>query len=1726
MILVSDDLAATSKGRSFSPFHVGTSLGTLDTRGGAVDFRVLGTLEVLNEGQPVAITAPRQRALLAVLLVHANEVVSTDRLLDLVWGDDQPDVGALRYQISKLREALGDSSAIETRAPGYVLEVEWHQVDALVFENLVGKARQIRATDPEQAAALLDDARALWHGDPYAEFVYEKFTHLERERLGEMRRGAIEDHVDLLLELGRNSEVIPELERLTRQYPTRERLWGQLGLALYRSGRQADAVAAFGRLRDQLGNQGLDLSPELRDLENRILIQDASLSVEAAAPDRLRGYVLLGRIGEGTHGVVWRAAQPGVGREVAIKAIRPELANRPEFVRRFEAEAQLVAALEHPHIVSLFDFWRDPDGAYLVMPYLRGGSLADRLEKGPLEVADALELLREVGAALTYAHRRGVVHRDVTPHNVLLDDDGNAYLADFGVAVLLGETAARYVEGKPSSAYLSPEVLAGEPASPASDVFSLGVLTETMLTDGAVSPPVAEVLACATERPPEDRYASIDEFLEALADPMGGATEPVAIVPELRNPYKGLRAFGEADAPDFFGRDHLVTELVDVVRRHRLVGVVGPSGCGKSSLVRAGLIPKLRRGELPGSERWLITDMYPGARPFAELEAALLQVAAVRPDDLEARLRAGDWDWIVEGLLPRDSELLLVVDQFEELFTVTTDAEERRRFLDVMAGLVSDPRRRVRVVATLRADYYDRPLDYPEFGELLRRGSVSIATPARDAMLEAASGPARAEGLELDPGLAETVVGDVADQPGGLPLLEYALTELFRHRDDNRLTAEGYRRTGGVLGALGTRAEELYREQPASGQEAIRQVLLRLVHVAEGAEDTRRRILLSELQGLAIDSDTLQSVLDSFVAHRLLTLDRDPESREPTVEVAHEALLGRWERLRTWIDDRRDDLVLHRRLVAAVDEWRAAGQRTEYLVTGGRLDHFELFASDTDLAIGAEESAYLAESRRHSDELATRRRRRRQSIMAGFAVVAVIAAVFAVVANQQRGRAEVQASLNRSRVLAAASIDAIGEDNQLALLLGLEAAEVSLEANGEVLPEAADALHRSIRASRLEAEVSLDSLPMGRTVELAASSSGLVAVSSTGDTVELRNSDDIGTVVATLGVPVEGADTGLASAPAFTPDGASVAVVGSDGTVRVWDVESGTEIWSQPRRSPGRGGVVYSPDGGRVLSAAYTTVVMWDAASGEEIWTRRFEGGLEALPAFSPDGTRLAVGEWGSNDLFVLGSESGEQLSKEDAPAPVGSLVWSPDGTRLFVGLETGDIRVVDSATLAAVDTWEGHSATPWSTAVDSSGSRLATGADDGTVRIWDLVTGGELMVLGAGAGSIDAVAFLPGDQHLVATGNDRLLRLYDVSPQGRGEVFAEHTGGEELVGIDFSPDGTKLASLAFKGEFNPGGVTIWEVATGRPLLTIDGLDWFSFDGVTFTPDGQGFVVQEWDESQEPIDLVDVGWGPVQLRDVATGQVLMSFAETEGQERQTPGFSADGSVLATGSTASFADFEKEERTSTASVHDAATGELLHRLEHGDWAVSAVALSPGGDRLATATCDRGIVTVWDVAPEAILWSTEYPGCSTGIAYSPDGSFIAASSLENPPAVWDAATGEKRFDIVGHSGGAFSIEISSDGSTIASAGADGSVLVVDAGTGEPLTAIQVADVAVGDVDFSPDGETLAAATLDGSLYVFALDSEQLLDVARTRTLRTFTEAECETYDIDPCPALAPS
>ena len=476
------------------------------------------------------------------------------------------------------------------------------------------------------------------------------------------------------------------------------------------------------------------------------------------------------------------------------------------------------------------------------------------------------------------------------------------------------------------------------------------------------------VIGRATAKDAKDRFSDALELAAAVRAALQGDASSVTVpAGEIRNPYKGLRAFLEADAADFFGREgvtkRLLRRLEDDQPGSRFLAVVGPSGSGKSSVVRAGLVPALRRGSLPGSERWYVIDMLPGAHPLRELESALLGLAVAPPPSLLDELE-GDTRGLlraVDRILPDpDAELLIVLDQLEEVFTLIEDEDERFHILESLRAATTEAGSRVRIVATLRADFFDQPLSIRGFGDLLAQRTEAITPMSPEELERAIVAPAERAGLAVEPRLLAAMIADVVDRPGALPLLQFTLTELAERREDGVLTLVGYRRIGGVSGALARRAEQLFEAMNEGARDVCRQVFLRLVTLGEGSEDTRRRVRRSELQPLT-DARTLEGVLDAFGRHRLLSFDRDPATREPTVEIAHEALLGAWDRLSGWIDEARDDIRTQRRLAAAVAEWESAERDPSYLLRGARLDQVHEWADTTTLVISDADRAYVAE---------------------------------------------------------------------------------------------------------------------------------------------------------------------------------------------------------------------------------------------------------------------------------------------------------------------------------------------------------------------------------------------------------------------------------------------------------------------------------------------------------------------------------------------------------------------------------------------------------------------------------------------------------------------------------------------------------------------------------------------------------------------------------------------
>ncbi len=837
--------------------------------------QLLGRFAVSVDGRPVDLHLRAAQSLLAYLALSAGRAHRREQLAGLLWpdADEASAKGNLRHTLWRLRKALGEQDGLLADDLTIAFDAAAdYWLDARVF---AGKP------DIGASADGLVQAVAVYEGELLPGF-YDEWVVLERERLRASHEAWMAVLLDKLVAAERWDDVIEWGERWIAQGHTPEAAYRALIVAHGNRGDSSGTAMAYRRCVEALRSElGVEPSPQTRAAYERWL-QGGPMTDLPVRP--LHGYQIEERIGAGAFGVVYRAFQPGVGRRVAIKVIAPQHADRPDFIRMFEAEARVVAQLEHPHIVPLFDFWREPGGAYLVMRWLPR-NLRSLLADAPLDLAEALPIVEQVSSALAAAHRHGIAHLDLKPDNILLDDDGNAYLADFGIARTIDSLTADGSSSPPSRAYSAPEQIQGTCASTRTDLYSLGLVIYEMLAgrhpffgatpveliDKHMREPVPALSALrpglpagidavvqrATAKNPEDRYPDVAALIADLHSAvLGGAPLPDADTAPS-NPYKGLRAFEEADAADFFGRDslvkRLVTRLCEAGPFSRLLTVVGPSGCGKSSVVRAGLIPALRLGAIPGSDRWFIVLLTPGDHALKSLESALLSIAARPPAFLLEQLQtnARGLLWAADAVLgDADGDVLLVIDQFEELFTLAASEAERAQALDLLCAAVSDPTSRVRVLLTLRADFTDRPLQYPAFGELMRQRMELVLPLSAEELGRAVIGPAARVGVKVEDDLLAAIVADVSEEPGALPMLQYALTETFDRREGRLMTLEAYHEAGGVSGALARRADEVYAALDEAGQAAARQMFLRLVTLGEGVEDTRRRVLRSELEAL------------------------------------------------------------------------------------------------------------------------------------------------------------------------------------------------------------------------------------------------------------------------------------------------------------------------------------------------------------------------------------------------------------------------------------------------------------------------------------------------------------------------------------------------------------------------------------------------------------------------------------------------------------------------------------------------------------------------------------------------------------------------------------------------------------------------------------------------------------------------------------------------------------
>jgi DNA-binding SARP family transcriptional activator/serine/threonine protein kinase len=1862
-----------------------------------MDLRVLGSLEVVRSGASVPLGGPKQRAVLALLAQAARHRVRIDEVVFGVYGD-RPPSGARRSvqtYVSNLRHELGDH--LRGTGDGYLLDLPPSAIDAGRFETAYEAVVRGAEQEPERAAVRLREALALWRGHPYADVECHGALDAEIARLEELRLAALERRVEADLDLGRHRELIGELEALTAAHPYRESLRAHQAVALYRAGRQRDALTVVERTRRALAEElGIDPSPQLQVLERRILTQDPTLTPDAgprierrtvlvaeleaeswnaarravaltrrdetltaaaerrqasliglrgtaayvsfaditaalqtavelhglwpqptlrlaldhgdveirdadvsgpplnrvarivalahpgqvllspdahrelvdggargwavtglgqhvvagidgpvalyqlhvdgaltrfpplrsdgmppavprSTPTAVPGYELRTRIGVGGFSTVYRAYQASVGREVAVRAIGRELASDPAFIRRFEAEGQRVARLAHPHVLPVLDYWRDPEGAYLVQPLVTGGDLRQRLARdGPLERAVAFELLEQVGSALAHAHERGVVHGRLHPGNVLLDEDDNLYVADLGLAQM-----CEGITGSTATASTAPEALGGGPVAEVVDVYAFGVLATELLT-GVPPPPdgrlpvlegeLGEVLARATSPDPDDRFPSIVDLLAAMRGVNAAPARAPLPRSAARNPYKGIEPFLEADAVDFRGREALVGELVEQLTRRQLLSVVGPSGIGKSSVVRAGLIPALRAGAIDGSQRWLVTDLFPGAHPFEELTAALHRVAVASSPDLGAELREDGLAASVRRLLPPDTTLLLVVDQFEELFTQTPAEDTRRRFLALLADAATDPTSPVRIVVTLRADLLDRPLRYAAFAEPFRRGMVVVRAPNREELARAVREPAEEVGVAVEERLVDRIVADADGQPGALPLLQHVLSERFTTRVADVLGLADYDASGGLRDAVGREAERRYLALPPRGRDATRDVFLRLVTVDEEHEDTRRRIRVTELHRLGVEPAEVTHVLEEFGRHRLLTFDHDPITREPTVEVAHEALLRDWDRLRGWIDGVRDDLLTRRRISTSAAEWDSSDRDPSFLLRGGRLETAERWHHASGLPLTGEEQDYLAASRAAADAEADRTRRRRRRSVSVLVGALVVTLGFSAYAVAQRGAAEDQARLSQARALAGEAQLAVNGDPELGILLALEAVHAYQDDDGRPVPESLSALHAAVQASRVELH-----LPEGY----------LVA--------------------------------------AVSPDGRTVATdsLAERTTLRLLDLETGALLAALPGRAE-IGGAAFSPDG-ETLAVSYgmeddgTAVELFEAGTWRSLATYDGPADRYAQLAFTDDGRFLgSIGE--ERGVAAIWEVAGG--ARTDLVEPVRGLAPVPGGGFAVTPRGVPEVWFIEANSGEATETLPTPGVVGVGVAVDGEGRRVAVGGRlERSVQVWDRDSGARLGTYTNP--SINDVAWAP-DGRLAHSSNDGTIRLVRIGSDRDQLVLPGHSDG--VTSVAFSPDGRRLVSVSWADE-----TRVWDLTAAGPselgnVTLEEGRAW----DIVAAPDGEqlGVTVDLPDDAQriervEPSSdgratLVDGLWRESHhhahlSRDLGTAagldqdQRLHVYELPTGRARldlppclSPRGLSADGARLVVDGRLLCTLTEQSDRVLDppadavlrSAIVDAYTGAVLRDL--GERPITfGVFGAPGTptERFAVVVVGFETVELHDLEADRLVGSFDArPEAVLTLGGSDGGRYVALNSQSGLVTVLDLAAvepGGSLEDAVvlrarDPAGGPL-VHSTIVGERLVTATMAGHVRLYDLARRRLLADLEVGVPGPTPVHLTAEGSTLFYA--DGpTIRRFEVEPDQLVSLARSRLTRGFRPQECDQYGLvaGTCPA----
>jgi WD40 repeat protein/DNA-binding winged helix-turn-helix (wHTH) protein len=1182
------------------------------------------------------------------------------------------------------------------------------------------------------------------------------------------------------------------------------------------------------------------------------------------------------------------------------------------------------------------------------------------------------------------------------------------------------------------------------------------------------------------------------------------------------SPFRSLQVFEQEDAWLFFGRNSETEELLLRLSRSPVLVVTGNSGCGKSSLVRAGLIPALREDWLghgdepsdssplphPTSTRiegsdsstlllarktrvdaidsWGVAIIRPSASPFDYL-------AEVLPSQLAPELDLGKQAEFIANCrnkLPLGGEtlrdaiaalangtrqdsgetrILLVVDQFEELFTLTADRQIRERYIDVL--LTAGQREGsvpVHLILILRADFYSHCLEHPGLSRCLESNLYNVPRMTHEQLRHSIKERLELAGAHAESGLIDSLLDDVGTEPGNLALLEHALGRLWEKCGGfgRTLTNGAYSAMGRLRGALSAHADEVYNEITDDTQKhLIQKIFLELVNLGEGAPDTRRRVRKDDLLSLGAPEE-IEPLLARLTASRLISMGA--EGQETFAEVSHEALIREWSTLRDWVTQNRDELRLGRRLLQAAEEWNSLNCDAGALLQGARLALGEEWLTRHPAAPMLVRKFVQASitSRVVSEERELRKQKAAATRLRGLAIalaVALLAAIFAAwIAYRQQ-------YVERSHALAAQSSNLLARDHGQALDLAIRGWR------------AAKTEETHLAVARAFPEL-LATLNHGSPVVRALFSPDGKRIASAGGGNGARLWDADGRLLATLQRGTEEIED-----VAFSPDGERLATVSSDQRARIWNSGDGhllaTIGISQPKpvafEASLAGRVAFSPDGARIATTGWdNTAKVWSAEDGHLLATLKGHNGLVVDVAFSPNGKHITTASW-DHTARIWSSDGKLESELVGHTQIVYHAEFSPDSQQIITTSEDRTARIwksADGRLLAVLP----HDGIVTDGNFSPNGTQIVTVSYDHKARLWSSADGRLLFTL-QHDGPLSSVQFSSDGRYIVTSSNDHTARIWNTAD---GRLLALLEGHNDAVNdAGFSPDGQHVVTGS-----SDGTLRIWGTATGLIEASLRGHRG-QVTHAEFSPDGKEVVTNSSDGTARVWNVPDSS-----LHTIIQG-VDSAFAH----------FSPDGQKILT--------LSADRRL--AEVSEPVGGKLLTTLPGHSLRIWNAAFAPDGLRIITASADK-TARVWNSTDGRLLLTLQgHTGDVYYGAFSPDGTRIVTVSADATAKLWNSRNGQVTATLQGHLDKIWSAAFSPDGQYVATASFDHTARLWSSFDGRLLAILEHADV-VGSVQFSPDGRYIATASWDHTARVWSATDGRLITTLQGHTGELFSVA----------------